>query len=81
MPTSRLAEIIVAPECLAAARAGDAPARRALFDAVAPGALGIIRRLVPQRALADDLLQDTLIAMYEHLDDFRGEAPFGVWVR
>jgi RNA polymerase sigma factor (sigma-70 family) len=81
MPTSRLAEIIVAPECLAAARAGDAAARRALFDAVAPGALGIIRRLVPQRALADDLLQDTLIAMFEHLDDFRGEAPFGVWVR
>jgi RNA polymerase sigma factor (sigma-70 family) len=81
MATSRLAEIIVAPECLAAARAGDAAARRALFDAVAPGALGIIRRLVPQRALADDLLQDTLIAMFEHLDDFRGEAPFGVWVR
>jgi RNA polymerase sigma-70 factor (ECF subfamily) len=36
---------------------------------------------VSQRALADDLLQDTLIAMYEHLGDYRGEAPFGVWVR
>ena len=34
-----------------------------------------------QKALAEDLLQDTLIAMFEHLDDFRGEAPFGVWVR
>ena len=31
--------------------------------------------------MAEDLLQDTLIAMYEHLDDYRGEAPFGVWVR
>ena len=31
--------------------------------------------------MADDLLQDTLIVMFEHLGDFRGEAPFGVWVR
>ena len=48
---------------------------------MAPATLGIIRRLVAQKAMAEDLLQDTLIAMFEHLDDFRGEAPFGVWVR
>jgi RNA polymerase sigma-70 factor (ECF subfamily) len=36
---------------------------------------------VAQKAMAEDLLQDTLIAMFEHLDDYRGEAPFGVWVR
>ena len=77
----RLAEIHVPAEELEAARAGDTAARRALFERVAPATLGIIRRLVAQRALADDLLQDTLIAMYEHLDDFRGEAPFGIWVR
>jgi hypothetical protein len=52
-----------------------------LFERVAPPTLGIIRRLVAQRAMAEDLLQDTLIAMFEHLDDFRGEAPFGIWVR
>ena len=72
---------MVPAEELDAARAGDAAARSALFERVAPGTLGIIRRLVAQRALAEDLLQDTLIAMYEHLDDYRGEAPFGVWVR
>ena len=77
----RLAEIHVTGEELAAARAGDTAARRVLFERVAPGALGIIRRLVAQKALAEDLLQDTLIAMYEHLDDYRGEAPFGIWVR
>jgi|SRR5688572_5869436 len=77
----KLAEIDVPPDALAAARAGDVQARRALFERVAPATLGIIRRLVPQRALAEDLLQDTLIAMFEHLDDFRGEAPFGIWVR
>jgi RNA polymerase sigma factor (sigma-70 family) len=77
----RLAEIEVPAEELAAARAGDRDARRALFERVAPATLGIIRRFVVQKATAEDLLQDTLIAMFEHLDDFRGEAPFGVWVR
>ena len=77
----RLAEIEVPADELAAARAGDPAARSALFTRVAPGTLAIIRRLVRHAAMADDLLQDTLIAMFEHLGDFRGEAPFGVWVR
>ena len=77
----RLAEIEITAEELAAARAGDVRARGALFERVAPATLAIIRRLVRHGAMAEDLLQDTLIAMYEHLDNFRGEAPFGVWVR
>ncbi len=77
----RLAEIEVSADELAAARAGDAQSRAALFTRVAPGTLAIIRRLVRHTAMADDLLQDTLIAMFEHLDEFRGEAPFGIWVR
>lgn len=77
----RLVEKVITPEVLAAARAGDLGARRALFEQMAPAALAIIRRLVRHSAMADDLLQDTMIAMYEHLEDFRGEAPFGAWVR
>jgi RNA polymerase sigma factor (sigma-70 family) len=77
----RLVEIQVPAGELEAARAGDPAARGALFERVAPGTLAIIRRLVAQRAMAEDLLQDTLIAMFEHLDDYRGEAPFGAWVR
>jgi len=77
----RLAEIEVSEVELAAARGGDVAARRILFDKVAPGTLGIIRRIVRQKAMAEDLLHDTLIAMFEHLPEFRGEAPFGAWVR
>jgi len=77
----RLAEIQLSDQELGAARAGDREARRALFERVAPGALAIIRRLVRHQAMADDLLQDTMIAMFEHLPEFRGEAPFGAWVR
>ena len=46
----RLAEIQVPADELAAARAGDVAARGALFERVAPATLGIIRRLVAQRA-------------------------------
>ena len=77
----RLAEIEITEAELAAARAGDVQARSALFGRLAPATLGIIRRLVNHRAMAEDLLQDTLIAMFEHIGDYRGEAPFGVWVR
>jgi RNA polymerase sigma-70 factor (ECF subfamily) len=77
----KLAEIDLQPAELEAARAGDPGVRRQLFERVAPPTLGLIRRLVPQRSLAEDLLQDTLITMFEHLQDFRGEAPFGIWVR
>jgi len=77
----RLAEIQVTEAELAAARAGDATTRGLLFQRVATPALALIRRLVRHGPLADDLLQDTLIAMYEHLGEYRGEAPFGIWVR
>jgi RNA polymerase sigma factor (sigma-70 family) len=77
----RLADIEISEAELTAARRGDVAARSALFERLASPTLGIIRRLVNHRALAEDLLQDTLMAMYEHLDDYRGEAPFGIWVR
>ena len=77
----RLAEIRLSTDELAAARGGDQAARRALFDRVASPTLGIIRRIVRHEAMAEDLLHDTLIAMFEHLPEFRGEAPFGAWVR
>jgi RNA polymerase sigma-70 factor (ECF subfamily) len=77
----RLTEVTLSAETVSAARSGDERARRELFDRVAPGVFALALRIVKQRALAEDLLQDTLIAMYEHLADFRGEAPFGAWVQ
>lgn len=81
MTVPRLAETTVDPVALAAARQGDRAARGELFQLVAGGAFALIRRIVRQRALAEDLLQDTMIAMYEHLDQYRGDAPFGAWVQ
>jgi RNA polymerase sigma-70 factor (ECF subfamily) len=42
---------------------------------------GLIRRLVRSRAAAEDVFQDCMIGLLDHLGDYRGEAPFGAWVR
>lgn len=65
---------------IAAAARGERGARERLYLAVAPAVHGFARRMV-SRACADDIMQDTLIALFEHLADFRGECPFGLWVR
>jgi RNA polymerase sigma-70 factor (ECF subfamily) len=78
---SRLAAIIVCPELLARARSGEAAARQALYAQLAPATLNLIRRMVGQRALAEDLFQDTMMIFYERLAQYRHEAPLGAWLR
>jgi RNA polymerase sigma-70 factor (ECF subfamily) len=81
MSMARLTDIHLTPEVLARARAGDERAQAEIYTAVAPATFTLIRRLVPQRAVAEDLFQDTLMAMLQHLESFRGDAPFGAWLR
>ena len=77
----RLADIDVAADVLARARQGDQCAQAAVYAAVAPAAFGLIRRLAGDRSLAEDLFQDTMMAVFQGLENFRGEAPMGAWVR
>jgi DNA-directed RNA polymerase specialized sigma24 family protein len=78
---TRLAEIDVTDELLSRARAGEERAREAIYLATAPATLNLIRRLVGQRALAEDLFQDTMMMLFERLPQFRHEAPLGAWLR
>jgi RNA polymerase sigma factor (sigma-70 family) len=78
---TRLAETTVSEEVLAQARAGGADARAAIYAAVAPATLTLIRRIVGERALAEDIFQDTMMTLYERLPQFRAEAPLGAWLR
>jgi RNA polymerase sigma-70 factor (ECF subfamily) len=78
---TRLVELGVPRELLARACAGDAAARQALYGVVAPATLTLIRRLVGQRTLSEDLFQDTMMIFYERLPQFRQEAPLGAWLR
>src|SRR5881392_4305036 len=80
-PVTRLVEITVPEAVLARARAGDGQAQGAIYAAVAPATLTLIRRMVGQRAMSEDLFQDTMMTFYERLPQFRGEAPLGAWLR
>jgi RNA polymerase sigma-70 factor (ECF subfamily) len=41
---------------------------------------GFVRRMVGHPEDSRDLVQDTLLAAFEHIDDFRGEAQFRTWL-
>jgi RNA polymerase sigma factor (sigma-70 family) len=78
---SRFFDISLDDTALRLAAGGDRAAQRALYDQVAGPMLALIRRVVRDRAAADDLFQDSMIRVLQHLADYRGEAPLGAWVR
>jgi RNA polymerase sigma factor (sigma-70 family) len=78
---TRLADTAVSEELLAQACAGEEAAREAIYTALAPATLTLIRRMVGQRALSEDIFQDTMMTLFERLPQFRREAPLGAWLR
>jgi RNA polymerase sigma-70 factor (ECF subfamily) len=78
---SRLTEIAVADDIVLKARCGEQGAQAQIYEVLAPAVNGLIRRIVGNRALAEDLFQDTMMTVFERLGSFRGEAPLGAWVR
>jgi RNA polymerase sigma-70 factor (ECF subfamily) len=78
---AKLVEIEIPAELLRSARAGDETAQAAIYTATAPAAFALIRRLIANRAMAEDLFQDTMMALFQCLPEFRGEAPLGAWLR
>jgi RNA polymerase sigma factor (sigma-70 family) len=78
---TRLADLRFDPDLLRRAAAGEGDAQGELYRQLAPALFALVRRLIADRAAAEDLFQDSLLAVLEHLPDFRGEAPLGAWVR
>ncbi|MGH8298832.1 MAG: RNA polymerase sigma factor [Steroidobacteraceae bacterium] len=78
---SRLADIPIPEELVERARTGDEAAQAAIYGALGPAVFALIRRLVENRTVAEDLFQDTMMALFQRLGDFRGEAPLGAWLR
>jgi RNA polymerase sigma factor (sigma-70 family) len=78
---SRLTDIFISDDLIARARRGDEAAQAAIYEALAAAVFALIRRLVGNRAVAEDLFQDTMMALFQRLGDFRGEAPLGAWTR
>jgi RNA polymerase sigma factor (sigma-70 family) len=78
---ARLIDIDIPPDVLASARFGSERAQAAIYAALAPATFGLIRRLVGSRALAEDLFQDSMMAVFQGLGTYRAEAPLGAWAR
>ena len=67
-------------ELLERARAGDRRAMGDLYEAHARRVYTVVRRLVGDDHLAEDLAQEAWVRAFEKLHLFRGEAAFGTWI-
>jgi len=74
-------DIQIDPETAAAARDGDVAALGRVYEACAPAAYTLLRRLVRREAVAEDLLQETFADVIQHIASFEGRAPLPMWVR
>ena len=65
---------------LARARAGDAQAFRALYDAHAAQVYALCLRLSADPAVAVELTQDTFVRVWRSLSAFAGASALGTWI-
>ncbi|MEO6079964.1 MAG: RNA polymerase sigma factor [Steroidobacteraceae bacterium] len=63
------------------AAAGDREAQRLLYEQIAGPMFALVRRVLRDRTAAEDVFQDSMIAVLKNLPGYRGDAPLGAWVR
>jgi RNA polymerase sigma-70 factor (ECF subfamily) len=68
-------------ELAALAAAGGRGAFGELARRHGAGVRALLRRMGADASLADDLAQDAFLTAYEHIAEFRGEGPFGGWLK
>lgn len=66
---------------IARAQQGDSDATAALFRCFAPAVYTLALRLCQCASTADDLTQETFVAVIQGLSDFRSEASLATWIR
>jgi RNA polymerase sigma factor (sigma-70 family) len=78
---SRFSDSDLAPDTVARAQAGDGAAHEAIFRAFVKPVRTLAYRLVPRRAVAEDLAQDVFVDVLTNLRRFDGRGSFAGWVR
>jgi RNA polymerase sigma-70 factor, ECF subfamily len=63
-----------------AARAGEAWAQEALFQRHARLAFGLAHRFLPRELDADDLVQDSFLHAFQHLNKLENPQAFAAWL-
>lgn len=67
-------------DLIAEARAGDPEAFRLIFERYARPVLSFIYDLVGQRALAEELVQETFVRAYQNLQNIRDDTRLSSWL-
>lgn len=62
-------------------RKGDRKAQKAVYDRLAPKMFPVCLRYVPEREVAEDLLQDGFVTLFTKLDSYKGNGSFEGWAR
>jgi RNA polymerase sigma-70 factor, ECF subfamily len=65
---------------IAALRGGDETALAALVDRHTPALLRVARTYVPSRAVAEEVVQETWIAVLRGIDGFEGRSSLKTWI-
>ena len=66
---------------LARAKRGDGRAFEAIYRLYSRPAYTLALRLTGRSDVAEDVVQDAFMKMMEKLGSFRGDAPFGAWLK
>jgi RNA polymerase sigma factor (sigma-70 family) len=74
-------DVPVADETLAGARRGERSAQERLYRAFESAVYNLARRMTGDPDAAMDVMQDTFMKAFDRVHQFRGEAPFGLWLR
>jgi RNA polymerase sigma-70 factor (ECF subfamily) len=78
---SSFSDSALRPEAIDRARKGDEAACEAIYRAFERPVRTLARRLVPRRAVAEDLAQDVFVEVLTSLHQFDGHGSFAGWIR
>src|SRR5947199_10389941 len=67
-------------EIIALARSGDAAAFSQLMSRYEAKIFRLAQHITQNREDAEDVLQETFMKAYEHLDQFKGDSKFYTWI-
>lgn len=74
-------DVELPPDTLLRARTGERGALEAIYRLFEPAVYALTRRMCGDADAAKDLTQDCFLRAFASLPQFRGEAPFGRWLR
>lgn len=63
------------------ARSGDMAAFAAIYERYGGACYNLALRVLGERAAAEDIVQEVFLKMFDTLRGFRGDAPFGAWLK